>query len=224
MSTFRPSIPGRFLFRMAFPCLYLQDAINKQTLAEKFAFPDFSSLENPPAGMPKVSPLEVRGAWCEEGLAFQFTIRGKRQPPWCREHQQQMSDRVELWLDTRDVRNVHRATKFCHRYALISSGGGKNGELPMVALMPINRAKEHPNTPPRDSISLVTKTHDDGYTMMLHLYAKAMTGFYPDEYPRLGIAWAMYDREVGDVTLTAGQPFSFQDDPSLWYTLELVRE
>lgn len=224
MSTFRPSIPGRFLFRVAFPCLYLQDAMKKQTLAEKFAFPDFSAMETPPAGTPKVSPLEVRGAWSEEGLAFQFIVRGKRQPAWCREHQLQMSDRVELWLDTRDVRNVHRATKFCHRFILVPGGSGRNGEMSTLAIMPINRAKEHPNTAPRDSISLVTKTLDDGYAMMVRFEAKSLTGFYPDEYPRLGIAWALYDREVGDLTLTAGQPFTFQDDPSLWYTLELVKE
>lgn len=224
MSTFRPSIPGRFLFRVAFPCLYLPDAMKKQSLAEKFAFPDFTALEPPPAGVPKVLPLEVRGAWCENGLAFQFTIRGKRQPVWCREHQPQMSDRVELWLDTRDVRNVHRATKFCHRFVLMPGGGGRNGEEPVMVPMPINRAKEQPNEIPRGSVSLATKKLDNGYTVLVRLDAKSLTGFYPDEYPRLGVAWAMYDREVGDVTLTAGQPFSFQDDPSLWYTLELVKE
>ncbi len=224
MSTSRPTIPGRFLFRVAIPCARVDDVMKKTALPEACVFPDFSVLDGPRTGKAGAGvPLEVRGAWCAEGLAFQFMVRGKKQPVWCREHQPQMSDRLELWLDTRDVRNVHRATKFCHRFILMPGGAGKNGETPVALPLPINRAKEHPNEVPRGSVSLSVKTLADGYSMMLHLGAKALTGFYPDEYPRLGVAWALYDREVGDVTLTAGPPFSFQDDPSLWYTLELGR-
>ena len=50
---------------------------------------------------------------------------------------------------------------------------------------------------------------------------KAITGFDPQEHPRLGFTYAVIDRELGEQTLTVGSPMPYQEDPSLWATLEL---
>ena len=216
-------IPSRFLFRMAIPCLSIDAPAKKQELPEKYVFPEFGFLETSAGEPTQKSPLEVRGAWHADGLLFQFRVTGKKKPVWCMEHQPMLSDRVELWLDTRDVRNVHRATRFCHRFLLMPGGGGRDGEEPVFHAPPINRAKETPNDIPRGSVSLTTKPVPGGYSLTLWLPSKSLTGYYPDEFPRLGIAWALYDRELGEITLTAGAPFAFQEDPSLWFTMELVK-
>ena len=210
---------------MAIPCYYMETLpkdVDSVDFPEKYVFPDFTVLESAETS-PKESPLEVRGAWNAEGLAFQFRLVGQQKMPFCRANQLMLSDRVELWLDTRDVRNVHRATKFCHGFALMPLGGGEDGQKPMFFSQPINRAKEHPNDIPRGSVSISSRIIPQGYVVTVHLSAKALTGYYPDEFPRLGIAWAVYDRTLGEITLTSAAPFPFREDPSLWFTLELVR-
>ena len=60
---------------------------------------------------------EVRVAWNPGGLAvaFEVSTRPGRSPPSRRPARG--LDGVQVWVDTRDTRNVHRATRFCHRFA-----------------------------------------------------------------------------------------------------------
>ena len=53
--------------------------------------------------------------------------------------------------------------------------------------------------------------------------AEALTGWGPADHPKLGFAYAVYDRELGVQTFTIGTEFPFESDPSLWATLEMVR-
>ena len=48
-----------------------------------------------------------------------------------------------------------------------------------------------------------------------------MTGFEPQEHPRLGFNYAIVDRELGLQTFSVGHPLPYDEDPSLWATLEL---
>ncbi|MDO4551780.1 MAG: hypothetical protein Q4C96_11080 [Planctomycetia bacterium] len=225
MNTFRPLFSSRFLFRFSLSCSYLGKLKEGEDLPERYAFPDFTLLEHFQETVPSAekNPLHVRGAWNEEGMYFQFFVTGKKKPLWCREHQIQQSDRLELWLDTRDVRNVHRATKYCHHFLILPTGSGKDSQQACFFALPIHRAKEQPNDIPRGSVSVFTKILPDGYSTCVFLSEKALTGFYPEEFPRMGIAWALQDQELGEITLTAGAPFAYQEDPSLWYTLELLK-
>jgi hypothetical protein len=50
-----------------------------------------------------------------------------------------------------------------------------------------------------------------------------LTGFDPVENPRIGFTYAVIDRELGDQTFNCAAEFPYQEDPSLWATLELVR-
>jgi hypothetical protein len=50
-----------------------------------------------------------------------------------------------------------------------------------------------------------------------------MTGFDTAEHSRLGFTYAVIDRELGQQTFGVGGPMPYQEDPSLWATLELQR-
>ena len=49
-----------------------------------------------------------------------------------------------------------------------------------------------------------------------------MTGFDPEDHPRLGFSYAVTDREMGWQTFSVGPELPFISDPSLWGTLELL--
>ena len=67
----------------------------------------------------------------------------------------------------------------------------------------------------------VTKT---GYRLEGWLPASVLHGFDPESQSRLGFYYALRDSEFGEQFLSVGQDFPYAIDPSLWSTLELVRQ
>ncbi len=90
-------------------------------------------------------------------------------------------------------------------------------------MLPINRAREQPRPVPEGILQARCQTLKDGYLLEALIPAEALTGFDPSEHPRLGFTYAVLDRELGEQTFGVGSPMPYQEDPSLWATLELVR-
>lgn len=212
-------LPKRFLFRFSVPCLYREKLWTAQgaRLGVKHRLLSLAELEDRPG------VADVRAAWSDAGLAFTIRAGGKKQAPWCRTTRPEESDGVGLWIDTRDVHNIHRAGRFCHRFLFMPTGGGSRGDRPVAQWMPINRAREHPRAIQAGQIELQSEIHRDGYLLEIFLAAAALTGFDPGEHPRLGFTYAVLDRELGEQTFSVGSPMPYQEDPSLWATLELVK-
>jgi hypothetical protein len=96
------------------------------------------------------------------------------------------------------------------------AGGGSQREKPVVSLIPINRARSHPRSIPAEKLKVAAFPRHDGYELSGFAPASALTGFDPGEQPRLGIYYAVIDRELGWQTLALGPEFPVMDDPSLW--------
>jgi hypothetical protein len=212
-------LPPRFLFLFAAPCLFSDAKWTAAgiSLGEEHRLPNFAELDG------RRSFADVRVAWSEAGLAFWMKVEGKRQTPWCRDSQVDASDGLHVWLDTRDTHNIHRASRFCHRFAFLPSGGGRSREDAFAGQLLINRAREHPKPAGAAYLKIRSERRVDGYLLQAFLHASALTGFEPTEHPKLGFNYAVIDREFGEQTFTAGGEFPYQEDPSLWGTLEMVR-
>jgi len=165
---------------------------------------------------------EVSAAWSEEGLVFFVLLRGKKQPVWCRSSRPEDSDGLQVWIDTRDVHNVHRASRFCHRFIFLPSGGGRKLDEAFGQPLPINRAREPARPVAEGLLRARSQIRADGYRLECFIPAEAMMGFEPAEHPRLGFTYAVIDRELGEETFSVGRPMPYDEDPSLWATLELV--
>ena len=206
-----PLLPARFLFRFSAPC-QRRDPLwknNGASLTEKYRLIGLAELEG------RAAPADVRAAWSEAGLVFAVRVQGKRQQPWCRASRPEDSDGLQVWIDTRDVHNIHRASRFCHRFIFLPEGGGQ--------LLPINRAREQPQPVRKELLQVACQKRADGYILQALIPAEALTGFDPTEHPRLGFTYAVIDRELGEQTFGVGSPLPYQEDPSLWATLELQR-
>jgi hypothetical protein len=210
-------LPHRFLFRFAVPCLYREPVWNVRTpgLEEKYRLARIAELEAAAA------PADFRAAWSEAGLALAVHVGGKRQPSWCRDTRVEDSDGLRVWLDTRDVHNVHRAGRFCHGFVFLPGGGGSRLADPVALWMPINRAREQPHAIRAGLLQVRAQRRPDGYALEAFIPAEALTGFEPQEHPRLGFNYAIVDRELGLQTFSVGHPLPYDEDPSLWATLEL---
>jgi hypothetical protein len=211
-------IPPTFLFRFAAPCrrkepLWTADGAD---LNESFRLPNLAALDDAP------ERADVRAAWSEAGLALEVRIAGKRQSAWCRENRIEDSDGFHVWIDTRDTHNIHRAGRFCHAFVFLPSGGGSRLDEPVALAMPINRARENPKPVRPGLLGVRSERRVDGYVLQAHIPAAALTGFDPAEHPRIGFMYALVDRELGLHTFCSSAEFPYQEDPSLWATLELA--
>ena len=207
------------LFRFAAPCLHAEGLSPAKgiNLAEKYRLPCFAELEGKP------SFADVRLAWSETGLALAVRVSGKSQAPWCRDSKIEDSDGVQLWIDTRNTQNIHRAGRFCHRFAFLPAGAGRRFDEPVAALLAINRAKESPREIDRGALLVQSAMTKDGYALAAFIPASALTGFSPADHPAIGFCYAISDRERGVQTFSVGPELPFAEDPSLWGTLDFVR-
>ncbi len=127
-SSLNALLAPRFLFRFAAPIQRHTPIWSPQgvKLDESFALPNLGALDR---GTPSSEPrfADVRMAWAPEGIALTVSVAGKDQPPWCRESRLEDSDGLRVWIDTRATHNIHRASKFCHSFTFLPTGGGRGG-------------------------------------------------------------------------------------------------
>jgi hypothetical protein len=211
-------LPPRQFFRFSADVRHFELGKTKGPLSldESFALPALGDLDGRPAF------AEVRMAWNAAGLIWQATVAGKTQPPWCRDSRPEDSDGLQVWVDTRATLNVHRASRFCHRFVFMPTGGGGGGQNAVADQALINRARENAR-PVRsrelEARGIVTKA---GYTLTAFAHAEALGGYDPAQQPRLGFTYAVLDRELGLQTFSAGPEFPYEEDPSCWAELRLV--
>jgi hypothetical protein len=216
-------IPNRFLFRVAYPCLYVAD-LPREGGDDLLDLPETCCLENFADMDERRNFADVRLAWNERGLALQVEVKGKEQPPVGDVARPRQSDGVTLWLDTRDARTSHRASRYCHQFHFLAAGGGADKDEPVFVQTKINRALQDAPLALGSEIAFQVLNIKGGYRIETFLPAAVLSGFDPEQNPRLGVFYAVRDQEHGEQTLGAGTDLPFADDPSLWHVLELVRD
>lgn len=206
------------LFRFSVPCRKQQSAWNGDliTLPDDHAIHSFGEMSGRPVF------ADLRAGWSEAGLIFTLTVTGKQQSCWCREQKIEDSDGLRIWINTRDTQSIHRASRFCHQFVFLPSGGGGGNLEAVAAQLPIGRAKEQPRPVPHGGLSIVATEISGGYQLTALVRAESLTGFDHQEHPRLGFSYAVVDRELGWQTFSLGPEYPFMSDPSLWGTLQLV--
>lgn len=166
-------------------------------------------------------PVELRAAWNPQGIGFSLTVTGRTLPALSDPESPAEPDSLELWIDTRDMQTVHRATRYCHHYCILPVGGGNDGRQPVVVPLPVARAAiDAPQADP-DVFLASSKVQKTGYTLEVWMPAEALTGFDPVNQPRFGFYCQLNDAEHGTLPFGVGEGFPYASDPSLWHSLEL---
>ncbi|GHT13057.1 hypothetical protein FACS1894170_08610 [Planctomycetales bacterium] len=209
----------RFLFRFQFPCKHI-DAASVTALDKTYQLPDLLELENSVEHCALF--CRCRSAWNESGLLFSASISGKQQRPWCRAEMPESSDGLQLFIDTRNIKDIHRASRFCHRLLVMPSGSGQGNTEPTVIWLPIPRAKEHPKPIDLKLLQVRSAFADDGYRLDLFLPGKILTGYEPREHSEIGFHYSLIDKEYSNLSFSAAPPLPADQDPSLWTALQLI--
>lgn len=214
-------LPQAFWFRLAMTCPRVEAiprAGSKGRLLDLdpgCRLPEASALDG------KVCWADVRMAWNPAGLAIQVEASAPLRPGILAERPEGM-DGLQVWIDTRDTRDVSRATRFCHRFtARLSEGRGKSGLSVTVAQKTIARAVADAPTCRPDLPQARAERLRTGWRIELFLPAEALHGFDPETNRRLGFAYQLTTPDRDDQFLGIGREFPVGENPSLWSTLEL---
>ncbi len=147
-------LPTRFLFRFQADCRY-DAALGSRPpaeLGEDCRLPSLGELDG------QTPFADVRAAWSEAGLALSVRVEGKKHPSWCRETRIEDSDALQVWIDTRDTHNIHRASRFCHRFVFLPGGAGRNYDQPVADQLLVDRARENANPVRPGQLKLCSKS------------------------------------------------------------------
>lgn len=221
------TLPEHFLFRLQFTARRL-DAVPAtlapETLSADYRIPFGERFPLPSrAGANDEAAFDFRIGWHENGLILTAVLSGKKRPPLCERTRQETSDALSFFFDTRDVRDVHRATKFCHRFLFLPTETDvKTGGAPAAFWLPIHRAKTPPNPVDTARFRLAAALRKDGWSLSAFLPADTLTGYDPNEHSRVGFWYSLFDNELGRFNLQHPSTFPADEDPSLWSVLDLA--
>lgn len=215
------ALPRRAFFRFEFPVRYVSgarpvDGSMRKWTAE-YLLPPLVELEEEPAF------ADVYAAWNEEHLFVAFDVTERRGAPQCDTTSWWKKDGLRLCVDTRDARDIKRATRFCHFFYLLPTGGGTSGKQPVVGFHRMSRAKEPPPNIDVSRIKLGVQIERRGYSLEAVIPAACLNGWNPAEHPRLGFFYKVKDIYHGAQHLTVDDELGWNVDPSTWATAVLVR-
>ncbi len=212
-------LPAPFLFRYTIPVQRVDQL--PRAKAPLLGLPKNCEIPFPSAidGTPQFATLEL--AWNPQGLAIKVSVTGKSRLPKCNPDSIGNSDRIHIWIDTRDTQNVHRASRFCHQFVLLPCGEGSKGEAACIHQLPIARAKEDSPEIDADSILMENVLSKTEYEVTCWFPAETLTGFDPEAQSRIGFYLNVIDTELGKQPMTVDEEFPFDADPSLWVSLDM---
>ena len=175
-----------------------------------------------PSALESRPPFELRMGWNRRGLGISVRTTGKSTPLRCDPDRPLESDGLLVWIDTRNVQDVHRATRFCHLFSLMPSGEGAKGTEPAVRQLPVPRASADAPQIDTDDVLIGSKPGKAGYELSAWFPAEILNGFDPTSQPKLGFFCELRDAELGRIPISLDAEFPYDGDPSLWCTLSLA--
>ncbi len=214
-------LPERFLFRYDFAVKHVIGMPKKTkkllNLTKSCELPSLKAID----GSASYGTLSL--GWNKNGLGISLSVKGKKHPVIGKPDQPLESDGLQIWIDTRNTRNIHRASRFCHHFCLLPAATGKDHDMPYGLELPISRAREESEISKPEQIQLSSSLKNDGYELEAWLPEEILTGYDPDANPHLGFYFFIHDNELGDQFLTVGEDFPYANDPSLWSTITLKK-
>jgi hypothetical protein len=211
LDTLDPLCPLDF-FAVSVGVKHAKTLPSSRLFRSRYLLPDTSDYLN------EQSFADVSLAWNEEGLMVHVDVN---QPfAEARFPDFQEGDSLELFFDTRDLKDVGFMTKFCHHFLILPK------EVQQIGSHEITRFRtedSHPLCSPSDLI-VETEFSDKSYHMDILISKTCLHGYDPASFNRLGFTYRL--------NRTRGRPqhfavsslyYAIDKHPRLWATINLER-
>lgn len=211
----------RALFQFEIPIHYCSEKLRVDgkigKWKKKYLVPPLVEMEGDAA------IADVYACWNERGLTVAFDVGERSGPLQCDPARWWSGDGVRVCVDTRDTRDIKRATRFCHMYYVLPVGGGTQGKRPVLGLHKMSRAKEPAPEVDLSAVQVGVQVGRRGYSLEVGLPASCLHGWDPDEQGRIGFFYKVRDTSLGDQHLSVDDALGWNSDPSTWATGVLRR-
>ena len=213
-------IPQRAFFHYSFTCPYRPDPSkidgNLRDWDDACKLPDLMGVE----GMQSFASLYM--AWNDDGLYLGLEVKKKSRYKLDPKNFAE-GDCLELFLDTRDLKETHRANRYCYHFYFLPGGRGREGTKPIGRQTTIDNAREQAPPCPEEAIETGLRRLKRSYQMEIKLPTLGLHGFQPREFDRLGFTYLLHDSELGLQSWSAGRDQA-TTDPSSWGTIEFAAD
>lgn len=183
-------------------------------LPSKYLLPDLTShfYEESPFA-------DVSAGWNEKGIFIAVTtaiVFNAPQFPNVRD-----GDSIELFFDTRDVKNGP-ITKFCHHFCFLAEPHGSNGESVQALEMTKFRGDDsHPIAPP-ELLFVTTEKRGKETEIRIFIPKEVLWGYDPAAFNRLGFTYRINRANDSPQFFSqAGLEVSIEQYPSYWASLTM---
>lgn len=214
-------LPIRAFFRFELPLYFRADTPRPdgdlRKWPRRYLLPPLVELEG------KDAIADVYASWNDEGIQVAFDVPNRNGPLVCDPTHWWKKDGLRLCIDTRDARDVKRATRFCHFFYFLPAGGGANKKQPIVGTHRMSHAKEPPPTVDVSLIRVGATVTRTGYSLEVAIPGAALQGWDPSEHPRIGFFYKVKDGALGEQHLSVDDELGWNVDPSTWATAVLTR-
>jgi hypothetical protein len=212
-------LPGRAMFDFAVPVrpkparLAIDGDLGDWS--EALRLPDLGAIDGSPGYATVYAAWDARGLYVALDVPAKSAVTVHRQRP-------HTADALFLWIDTRDVRDALRASRFCHHFIALPRGSGPARRKATAWQAPIHRAREQAPQCDPSQIPIASVVRPDGYSLELALPASVLNGYDPGECSRLGFTYMITDIDHGTQLWNVPPGIPFGHDPSTWAAIELV--
>ncbi len=174
-------------------------ADRKRTFKKGF-LPDISGLTGE-GRLAKVAML-----WSLSGLFFQVNVKLAIEE----------EDFIDLFIDTRDLKNSNVITRFCHHFIFYPEG--EEG----VEVTRFRRDDSHILADP-SLLSIKTEVKRSAYTFEIGIPKEALYGYDPTEFKRLGFFYRLQKKSGEKKHFNLSSDFfHIEKHPALWASLNLT--
>lgn len=131
-------------------------------------------------------------------------------------------DSVELFIDTRDVKNH---TRFCHHFFFLPQPVQTNGVPVQAGEITRFRTEDSHELCDPETLVFSCDLQRKGYTLKIFLPAQVLHGYDPAQCNRFGFTYRI-NRYAGppEHFSLSSQDFPIEQLPSSWATLNLIKE
>jgi hypothetical protein len=161
---------------------------------------------------------EVALAWNAEGLCIEVFVDKPFEeanfPLYSK------GDAIELFFDTRDLKTVGFATRFCHQFVILPQAVQ---DIQALETTHFRTEDTHPLCDGSE-IDVQTQFHDNSYSVRILIPAHCLHGYDPKSYDRIGFTYRIH-RTGGAPQhfAVSSEHFAIEQAPKSWASVTMAK-
>lgn len=207
-----PSLSPADFFSVSCDVHYSKAPPTAKLFGKSYLLPDTSGL----LSEERFATLSL--AWNEKALFLEAVIQKPYEQAFFPEFRK--GDCLELFFDTRDLKNAGFLTRFCHHFLILPE------EIDGARSQEITRFRTEDSHPLCDPADIEVKSHfgKQEYRVEIHIPAFCLHAYDPSAFDRLGFTYRI-NRLKGEPQHFALSSHSYplEKEPSLWASLKFIK-